>query len=578
MSNAKENNTTATRRHGGAMRIPDELPTTTTTTHMNKGIPSSVVPPCRRVAVVFVSLGLYLTTAAAAQTAVSGVYRLYQGDAEVGREQFERDASHFTQTATIPLINARLESTNRIGANGAFAGFTLAVRNQAGDSLRGDYQVELAGDSVKITSTLPGSNPAPQSHAANFDLVLPPQSVATLAELLMRSAGRDSSWRVLVAGAPSVITATTLFKGDSAWVSLPGITVQAEMKNGVPQSLEIPAQKARAVLSLKPDTLPQLAGTAKRPKPVYTAPPGANYTAEEVRVPVIPVASDTFSLGCTLTLPKAGARPLPAIVTITGSGSQSRDEDLWPVMTGYALFRQVAERVAKEGISTLRCDDRGKDASGGDASKATTADFAGDTKAQVAWLRTRKEIDPNRIGLVGHSEGGIIAPLVGAYDARLKALVLMAGTAKSGDKVLIDQARYPIQSDPSLSTADKASRMAAADSAVRADSISPGAWYQWFYHYDPLPMAARVKQPTLILQGALDRQVTAGQADTLGGAIRGNGNKDVTVRVFPGLNHLFLPSKKDGAPSEYTSMKEVTVPANVIDAIAGWLRTRLATK
>lgn len=528
---------------------------------------------------VLAVMSLLLSSEVNAQSVmVSGVYRLYQGDAEVGRESFERDAAHFTQIANIPLINARLESTNRLGPSGKFAGFTLAIRNQTGDSLRGDYQIELAGDSVKIVSTLPGSNPAPQTHASNFDLVLPPQSVATLAELLMRSAGRDSSWRVLVAGAPSVITATTLFKGDSAWVSLPGITVLAEMKNGVPQTLEIPAQKARAVLSLKPDTLPQLAGTAKRPKPVYTAPPGASYTAEEVRVPVIPIASDTFSLGCTLTLPKAGARPLPAIVTITGSGSQSRDEDLWPVMTGYAPFRQVAERVAKEGIATLRCDDRGKDASGGDASKATTADFAGDTKAQVAWLRTRKEIDANRIALVGHSEGGIIAPLVGAYDARLKAMVLMAGTAKSGDKVLIDQARYPIQSDASLSASDKAVRFAAADSAVRADSISPGAWYQWFYHYDPLPMAARVKQPTLILQGALDRQVSAGQADTLGGAIRGNGNKDVTVRIFPGLNHLFLPSKKDGAPSEYTTMKDVTVPANVIDAIASWLKVRLAPR
>lgn len=516
-------------------------------------------------------------TVVAQGRAVSGAYRLYQGDAEVGREHFERDAGHFTQVASIPLLNARMESTNKI-AGGKFAGFTLAIRNQAGDSLRGDYLIELAGDSARIVSSLPGSNPAPQSRAANFDFVLPPQSVATLAELLLRSAGRDSSFRVLVAGAQTVFTASTHFKGDSANVTLPGITVYATVKDGMIQTLEIPAQKARAVLSLKPDTLPALAGAPKRPKLDYSAPPGAIYTAEEVRVPVSPVGADTFSLGCTLTVPKAGKRPVPAIVTITGSGAQGRDEDLWQVVPGYAPFRQVAERVAKEGIATLRCDDRGYDASTGDASKATTADFAGDTKAQVAWLRTRPEIDPNRIALVGHSEGGIIGPMVAAFDGRLKALVIMAGPSKTGDKVLVDQGRYPIESDTTLTPAEKAVRIAASDSAVRADSISPGAWYQWFYHYDPLPMAARVRQPTLILHGALDRQVTAGQADTLGVAIRGGGNKDVTVRVFPGLNHLFLPSKRGGAPSEYASLKEVALPANVLDTLATWLKARLVTK
>jgi dienelactone hydrolase len=528
----------------------------------------------RCVVAIFLSL-VSLTSALQAQAKISGVYRLYQGDNEVGREQFERDASHFTQIANIPALNARLESTNRRGAGGQFAGFTLAIRNQAGDSLRGDYQIELAGDSVKIISSLPGSNPAPQSHAGNFDLVLPPQSVATLAELVTRSAGRDTSWRVLVAGGVSVISAGVSFKGDSATVTLPGIAVFATLQNGLVQTLEIPAQRARAVLMLHPDSLPPLAGVTPRPKPVYTAPPGAIYTAEEVRVPVAPIAADTFSLGCTLTLPKAGKRPLPAIVTITGSGSQGRDEDLWPTVPGYAPFRQVAERVARAGIATLRCDDRGKDASTGDASKATTADFAGDTRAQVAWLRTRPEIDGNRIGLVGHSEGGMIGPLIAAYDPRLKAIVIMAGPAKEGYKVLIDQARFPVTQDTTLSAADRALRLAAADSSIRADSIAPGAWYQWFYHYDPLPIAARVKQPTLILQGALDRQVTAGQADTLGGVIRGGGNKDVTVRIFPGLNHLFLPSRQNGAPSEYGTLKEVLLPAGVLDTMAAWLVVRL---
>ncbi|HWA15871.1 MAG TPA: alpha/beta hydrolase, partial [Gemmatimonadales bacterium] len=385
-------------------------------------------------------------------------------------------------------------------------------------------------------------------------------------------------WQVMAAGANTVFSAAVSFKGDSATVTMPGIAVFATLKNGAVQRLEIPSQRARAELSLKPDTLPPLPGQQQRPKMVYSAPPGAIYAAEEVRVPVKPIGSDTFSLGCTLTIPKSARRPVPAIVTITGSGSQGRDEDLWPTVPGYAPFRQVAERVAREGIATLRCDDRGKDASGGSALTATTADFAGDTRAQVAWLRTRPEIDSLRIGLVGHSEGGIIGPLVASYDPKLKAMVILAGPSKVGYQVLIDQARFPIQHDTTLSAADRALKLAAADSAVLADSLAPGAWYQWFYHYDPLPVAARVKTPTLILHGALDRQVTAGQADTLAAAIRSGGNRDVTVKVFPGLNHLFLPSKQGGAPSEYATLKEVQVPANVLDTIAAWLAARFARK
>lgn len=507
-------------------------------------------------------------------TALSGVYRIYQGDTEIGREQFNRDAQHFTQVASITPLNARLESTNKL-SNGRFASFTFAMRNLAGDSLRGDYQIERAGDSVKILSTLPGSNPAPQMHPANFDFVLPPQSVASLAELLLRASGRDTSWLLMAAGAQTIFPAAVRFKGDSATVAMPGITVLATLKGGMVQSLEIPSQHARAVLSLKADTLPPLAAPQLRPKMVYSAPPGATYTAEEVRVPVKPIGSDTFSLGCTLTMPKTAKRPVPAVVTITGSGSQGRDEDLWPTLPGYAPFRQVAERVARAGIATLRCDDRGKDASGGTTLTATTADFAGDTRAQVAWLRNQPGIDSLRIGLVGHSEGGIIGPLVASYDPKLKAMVILAGPSKSGYKVLIDQARFPVQQDTTLSPAERTQLLAAADSAVLADSLAPGAWYQWFYHYDPLPVAARVKTPTLILQGALDRQVTAGQADTLAAAIRSSGNTDVTVRVFPGLNHLFLPSKQGGAPSEYSSLKTVSLPAAVLDTLATWLRIRM---
>jgi fermentation-respiration switch protein FrsA (DUF1100 family) len=151
----------------------------------------------------------------------------------------------------------------------------------------------------------------------------------------------------------------------------------------------------------------------------------------------------------------------------------------------------------------------------------------------------------------------------------------MAGPAKIGSEILRDQARWPILSNKDLSPAEQTVQLASADSGVRADSAAPGAWYQWFYHHDPLPTARKVSQPTLILQGALDRQVSAGQADTLARAIRSGGNRRVTVQVFPGLNHLFLPSPTDGSPTEYGSLKETQVPASVLDVLTTWLQRTL---
>jgi hypothetical protein len=503
----------------------------------------------------------------------SGTYRLFQGRSEVGRETFHRADSLFEQSAIIPALNLRIESGNARDHAGRFAGFTLSLRNAAGDTLLGTYRAELTGDSVHIVSDLPRA-PPPRTRPANFDLVMPPQSVASLADLVVRAGGRDTTLRLLMAGSDSILTATVRFSGDTARVKFAGIEVLARDSAGRVASLEIPVQRARAVLALPDENLPPLPG-GPRPKPDFSAPPGAPYTAEDVRVPVTPAVGDSFSLGCTLTLPKSGRRPYPAVVTITGSGLQGRDEDLWPTVPGYRPFRQVAERLALGGIATLRCDDRGRDASAGDPSTATTVDLAGDTRAQLAWLRGRTDINPAKLALVGHSEGGIIGPMLGAEDRRIAALVILAGPGKRGMEILRDQARWPILTQEGLTPEARSVALAAADSSVLADSTAQGAWFQWFYHYDPLPVARRVHQPTLILQGALDRQVSAGQADTLARAIRQGGNRQVTVHVFPGLNHLFLHSATDGSPSEYASLKDALVPAEVLDTLAVWLRRRL---
>jgi dipeptidyl aminopeptidase/acylaminoacyl peptidase len=282
-----------------------------------------------------------------------------------------------------------------------------------------------------------------------------------------------------------------------------------------------------------------------------------------------------FELAGTLTLPAVGAPPYPAVITISGSGLQNRDEEICPLVVGYRPFRQIAERLAREGIAVLRVDDRMVGGSGGDATEATTYDFAEDVHEEIAWLRARPDIDPDRIALVGHSEGGVIAPMVVNYDPTVAALVLMAGTAKTGLEVLKYQVTYPILTAEGLSDEKKAEL--AAD-AIRQLETTPGqnAWLRYFRAYDPLPAAREVSQPVLILQGALDRQVTADQAEMLATALREGGNEDVEVDVYPDLNHLFLVSRMDGAPAEYMTLTDVDVPEYVLDRMAVWLAVRLA--
>jgi dipeptidyl aminopeptidase/acylaminoacyl peptidase len=159
----------------------------------------------------------------------------------------------------------------------------------------------------------------------------------------------------------------------------------------------------------------------------------------------------------------------------------------------------------------------------------------------VDFLRERRDIDPNRVVLIGHSEGGMIAPMVAATDPRIAAIVLMAGTAKRGDAIVGYQLDQGIDGDSSLTEDAKAKARADQQEAMRkaiaGDSSAPellrSPWMRYFLTYDPLPTIRKVRQPVLILQGEFDRQVTADQAEMLAKAARESGNKEVTVRIFP---------------------------------------------
>ena len=509
---------------------------------------------------------------AAAQQPVpfTGLYRMFQAGAEVGREHFRRSPGLAEMSVVVPVLGLKLDSRTEFDSTGAFRRFTAQIFDAAGDSLRATYTVVADGDSLRSVTQRAGQtrNATAVGPAAG---VLPAQSIAVIT-LLARRFGRDTVVRLLPMGADSTIPVTIAHRGDTTIVTLAGIEARTVLAGGRPGAIDVPLQRLHAELWDGRDSLPALAGL-HRPVPDYSAPVGAPYTAVEVRVPIHPAQGDTFSLAGTLTLPVSAPRPVPVVVTITGSGQQTRDEDLWPLLPDYRPFRWIAERLAQAGIGVLRLDDRGVGGSTG--GPGTTADYAEDVRQVVAWLRGRPDVAAGRIALLGHSEGGAIAPLVALQDHRIAGIVLLAGPGKPGRAILLDQFRRPIETAPGLSDSARAAQLARVPQAV-TQWVGGNAWTRWFADYDPLATARHVTVPVLILQGALDRQVSAGQADTLAAAIREGGNRDVTERVYPGLNHLFLHTDGDGSPSEYPTLRDVRLPPQVLDDIAGWLRVKLA--
>jgi uncharacterized protein len=310
--------------------------------------------------------------------------------------------------------------------------------------------------------------------------------------------------------------------------------------------------------------------SAVAPKRDYSAPPGAPYTAEEVSI-----KGPSGKIGGTFTKPKNARGPLPAVVTITGSGQQDRDEFI-PFAGGIRLFRQVADTLSRRGIAVLRLDDRGIGASSGDVRTATSADFADDIRAAIAYLRTRPDVDGARIAIVGHSEGGAIAPMIAATDAKLKAMVVMAGPGEPAIEISMAQNKYIVDRDTSLAPAKRDSILRAARAALAPDKQS-NPWIKAWMAYDPAPIAHRVKAPTLILQGATDRQVPVDQAEKLAALIRAGGNRDVTVRIFPSTNHLFVEDPT-GDFQSYDKLKSNAIKPTVLGALADWLVNRLGAR
>jgi len=333
--------------------------------------------------------------------------------------------------------------------------------------------------------------------------------------------------------------------------------------------------------------------------------PPPPYREEEVRV-----SNGDITLAGTLTIP-AGGGPFPAVVLITGSGPQDRDEDIF----GFKVFRTIADHLTRQGVSVYRYDDRGVGSSTGSLNVATTADFAGDALAAVGMLRSRPDIDARRVGLLGHSEGATVAAIAAFRSADVAFVVTLASPGVRGDEVLRQQAADGAralgageevvarivaahrqatdavrmgQSAESLASVvmelvgaqydsfPAAQRAAAGDRdafvarTYRAGVAQLGTpWMRFMLDFDPAVALRLVRCPVLALFGSLDTQVvpSPNQANVRAALA---GNADATVKSYDGANHLFQQART-GLVTEYATLEKAFVPG-LLDDLSAWIR------
>ncbi|GMV10615.1 MAG: hypothetical protein AMXMBFR55_23490 [Gemmatimonadota bacterium] len=486
-------------------------------------------------------------------------------------ERFSRTPTRFESEMLIRAANARFTLGVDLAPDGAALALQNAYRQGAADPASAPLQSAVArftGDSVIIDVSGGGRTSTQRfgTRAGAVPFLNPSFALVELMIARARAIGGDSVgvpvWN-LQGG--TTASATVIRRGGDSVVVLIG-AVPAHLAVNAAGDItggSVPAQGLRIVRVRGGD-----ARAMSVEKPDYSAPAGAPYTAEDVTIPT----PGGHTLAGTLTLPRDRARPVPAVVTISGSGPQDRDEAI-PIVKGYRPFRQIADTLGRNGIAVLRYDDRGTGASTGNHATATSADFADDVRAVLAYLRTRPEIDASRLALVGHSEGGLIAPMVAASDPSLRGIVLMAGPAQTGREILRYQIGAGITRSAALSPAQRDSARRTVEGTI--DSLGRAQpWVKYFLDHDPLVTARRVKVPTLILQGETDRQVTAEQAESLERALRAGGNRRVARRVFSQANHLFAQDA-DGSPEGYPRLPDRRVRSDVLAALTEWLRTTL---
>jgi hypothetical protein len=395
-------------------------------------------------------------------------------------------------------------------------------------------------------------------------------------------------------------------------------------RDGAKVELRIPATGAAYEARLS-DDLATMSGVWKRPgvpdAPVTfarAAGPVARFSTDRPQTPRPPfdyrVEEVTFdnpfekgvSLAGTLTLPK-GKGPFPAAILISGSGANDRDD----TTLGHKPFAVIADHLTRHGVAVLRYDDRGVGGSKGDHAAADSVDFATDANSAARYLAGRPEIRPDAIGFIGHSEGGVTAPLAMASNTHIAFLVMLAGPGVRWDQVVLSQWRQSgldrgktrqelDRTEPLVAAIYRAIGRAGGDEAARkavlplltpeamaAMGIPPNTdretlarqmssrWARYLFGYDPAPNLRKIRVPVLAIGGSLDHQIPSDQnLPAIKAALVHS--PDATVEELPGLNHMFQTAGT-GAVGEYADIQETFAPA-ALDLVTDWLTRRFVRK
>ncbi len=403
-------------------------------------------------------------------------------------------------------------------------------------------------------------------------------------------------------GAMGIPTEETTFEDNTLTISMKsmgieysGKLVDREIQGTFSQAgMQIPMNLTREIIE-------EEKAKARPQDPVEPLP----YLSEDVYF--INKKANGIKLAGTLTLPKGVKNP-PVVVMITGSGPQNRDEEV--KMFNHRPFLVWSDYLTRHGIAVLRYDDRGVAQSEGSQEGATSADFATDVEAAVAYLKTRKDVNTNKIGLIGHSEGGYIAPMVAANNQDIAFIVLLAGTGVDGGIVLASQTRKSgelhgatkkeldfndqgrkgihqiIRQETDLEviktkiiaylhelrkTADEEQRADLTDELIeKTASTYATPWLTYFIRTNPDQFLSQVKCPVLAINGDKDTQVLADlNLNGIEQSLKKANNKDVTIVKLEGMNHLFQTCET-GSTSEYGQIEE-TVSPKALQVVEQWI-------
>lgn len=405
-------------------------------------------------------------------------------------------------------------------------------------------------------------------------------------------------------GAKGIPVETTNFENGMLKIGMPNIKLEysGELKsNDITGNLKqngmtFPMNLSREVIQKKVAFRPQ---EPIKPYPYYSE----DITFENKKDHVI--------LAGTLTLPKKEG-DFPVVILISGSGPQNRDEEL----LGHKPFLVLSDYLTRNGIAVLRFDDRGTALSEGDFKSATSLNFASDVEAGIQYLKTRKEINKNKIGLIGHSEGGMIAPIIASKSKDVDFIVLLAGTGVTGEKILLLQQELIgrvsginendlLRSKNNNKGAFEILKQSTSQEELKkeltlyfekiiketpesekpkgvkeeeyvkmmVDELS-NPWMQFFIKYNPAVSLEKVKCPVLAINGQKDLQVPAKvNLEAIKNALDKGKNKNATVMELPNLNHLFQECKT-GSPEEYATIEE-TISPKALEEVKNWIQNQV---